>query len=386
MKSAVFGLLTAVSIAAAGCASRPHQTAAESPAVTVTVARVGLTDFASTFEAGGVVRARATAMIASRVMASIAQVHVRPGDRVRRGEVLVTLDARDLRANRGQADAAALSAVEQARAAEADIHAAESALVLAGATHDRMTALHAKRSATAQELDQAVASLAAAEAQRSAAVARRAAANASRDAATASAESAAVAATYAVLSSPFAGIVTERHADPGSMATPGTPLLVVEDPAAYRLEVQLDETRASAIAIGQRVALRLDNAAGDGNEWETGPVVEIARVDPSSHAFLVKIDLPPAISVRSGLFGRARVSRPSRRTLAVPIAALIARGQLTFVYVIDGEGRARLRPVSLGATDNDRAETLAGLHDGDSVVVNPPASLIDGARVTGAPR
>jgi hypothetical protein len=118
----------------------------------------------------------------------------------------------------------------------------------------------------------------------------------------------------------------------------------------------------------------------------SGPVVELARVDPASHAFLVKIDLPPSASLRSGLFGRARVPGPVRRALAIPAAALIARGQLTFVYVVDGEGRARLRPISVGAVDAERVEALAGVQAGDNVVVNAPASLLDGTRVTGAAR
>jgi multidrug efflux pump subunit AcrA (membrane-fusion protein) len=386
VKAAVLGLLTAVTVSAGGCASTPHQTTPENAPVAVTLNRVSAVDFASTFEAGGVVRARATTLIASRVMAPIAQIHVRPGDRVGRGDVLVTLDARDARANKGQADAAALSAAEAARAADADIRAAESALVLARATHDRMAALHAKRSATAQELDQAVAALAAAEAQHSSAQARVAAANASREAAKAAAESAAVAVTYAALTSPFDGVVTERRADPGSMATPGAPLLIVEDPSTYRLEVQIDDTRASAVAIGQTVSVRLDNAADDGRNWMSGRVVELARVDPSSHALLVKIDLPPSAALRSGLFGRARVPGPVRRALALPATALIIRGQLTFVYVVDIEGRARLRPISVGTIDSDRVEALAGVREGDNVVVTPPASLLDGARVTGAAR
>ena len=327
-------------------------------------------------------RARDTALIASRVIAPITQVHVRPGDRVRRGATLVTLDARDIQANRAQAEAASLSSTETARAADADVLAAESALVLARATYDRMASIQAKRSATAQELDQAVAGLAAAEAQRSSAHARLAAANAARDAMRASAEAATVSATYAVLLAPFDGVVADRRADPGTMATPGAPLLTLEDPSTYRLEVQLDEARVSLVTMGQAVAVRLDNAPGEGDGWITGRVAEIARMDPASHAFLVKIDLPTSAALRSGLFGRARFSGPTERTLGVPTSALITRGQLTFVYLVDAEGRAHLRPISIGTSDNDHAEVLAGLREGDAVVTSPPASLTDGARVT----
>jgi len=342
-----------------------------------------MTDLPSTFEAGGVVRARTTAIISSRVMAPITQIHVKPGDRVRRGAPLVTLDARDLKADKSRAEAAALSATESARAADADARATESAVVLARASHERIATLQAKRSATQQELDQAVAALASAEAQRAGAKARLAAANAARSAAQDAADGATVTATYAILSAPFDGLVTERHADPGSMAAPGTPLLTLEDPTAYRLEVQLDAERAAFVAIGQTLSVQLDGPTSERNGSLNGHIVEIARVDPATHAFLVKIDLLGTADLRSGLFGRALFSGPTRRALAVPTTALIKRGQLTFVYLVDADGSARLRPVSIGPSAQGRAEVLAGLNEGDTVVTNPPAGMTDGVRLTG---
>jgi RND family efflux transporter MFP subunit len=177
-------------------------------------------------------------------------------------------------------------------------------------------------------------------------------------------------------------VITERHADPGSMATPGIALLTLEDPDAYRLEVQVDEARTPFTAIGQTVSVLLDNAI-EKNGWVSGRIAEIARVDPASHAFLVKIDLPGSAGLRSGIFGRARFDGPTRRALAVPAAALIKRGQLTFVYLVDEDGRARLRPVSIGSPAQRGAEVLAGVNEGDTVVTNPPTLLSDGSRVTG---
>jgi multidrug efflux pump subunit AcrA (membrane-fusion protein) len=350
----------------------------------VTIARATVEDVSSSFEAGGVVRSRASALIASRVLAPIAQVHVRAGDRVRRGTTLVTLDAQDMHAEQARAEAGSISATEIARAAKGDVQAAESALTLARATYDRMASLHAKKSATAQELDQAVAALTAAEAQRASAQSRLAAAEAARLAAESSAQAAAITATYTVLSAPFDGIVTERRADPGSMATPGSPLLALEDPTTYRLEVQVDEARAGFARPGQLVSVRIDSVPSGGDGWANAHVTEIARIDPASHTFLVKIDLPPTTDLRSGLFGRALFPGPTRRALTVPRSALIRRGQLTFVYAVDAEQRARLRPISTGPSNLDRAEVLAGLRDGDAIVTDPPASLTDGARVTGA--
>ena len=90
--------------------------------------------------------------------------------------------------------------------------------------------------------------------------------------------------------------------------------------------------------------------------------------------------------MRSGQFGRARFSGPARRMLTVPAAALLRRGQLTFVFVVDPDGVSRLRPISAGAAVADRVEALAGVRDGERLVIDPPASLVDGGRVTGGGR
>jgi RND family efflux transporter MFP subunit len=379
VKGVVAGLVVVAASTAAACGSPPRAAEPDGVPVTVSVGRAEVTELAARFEVGGVVRARATALVASRIASPITQVHVRAGDRARRGAVLVTLDARETRANWARASAASVAAAETARAAEADVRAADSTLVLARATHERMSALHAKRSATLQELDQAVASLAAADAQAAGARARLAAANAAREAAQAATDSADIGTTYAVLFAPFDGLVTERRADPGSMAMPGTPLLTLEDPSAFRLETQIDEARAALVTAGQAVDVRLDSAGG---EWIGARVVEVGRVDPMSHSFLIKIELPQASALQSGLFGRARFAGPARRALTVPTSALVARGQLTFVFIVDVDRRARLRPISVAAADSGRVEVLAGLREHDAVVINPPASLSDGAPVS----
>jgi hypothetical protein len=161
------------------------------------------------------------------------------------------------------------------------------------------------------------------------------------------------------------------------MAAPGSPLLTLEDPATYRLEVRLDETRAAHVDLGANAAVRLDDRDGS----TTGRVVEIARVDPMSHTFLVKVDLPAGLTVRSGQFGRATFTGPSRRTLTIPASAVVRRGQLTFVFVVDVDAHTHLQPVSIGPVAGDRVEVLAGLRQIDRVVTSPDPSLADGSAV-----
>jgi RND family efflux transporter MFP subunit len=163
------------------------------------------------------------------------------------------------------------------------------------------------------------------------------------------------------------------------------PLLILEDPSRFRLEVRLDEARARDVSVGQAVGVRFDERPS--SAWQPGTVSEIARVDAAGHSFVVKIELAEAAlaaSVRSGVFGYARFAGPTRQSIVVPSTAVVHRGQLAFVYVVDGEGSARLRPVSIGSGAGTRTEILAGLQPGESVVAAPPPALADGARVRSA--
>jgi RND family efflux transporter MFP subunit len=370
----------------AGCSVPPESRSPAPAPIAVSIVQAESAAIESWFEAGGVVRARNTATVASRLMAPILAVHVAPGDHVRRGAPLVTLDNREIEANRSRAAAAFTSAVEAARAAESDLRSAQAGATLARATHDRIRTLHDKRSATPQELDQAASALDAADAQLAAARSRVAAASAARDAAQAASDAAAVTASYAVLVAPFDGLVSERSADPGVMATPGLPLVTVEDAAGFRLEVALDEARAAHVALGQTARAEIGDAESS-NYWAgEARVSEIARVDPASHSFLIKLDLPNGPSLRSGLFGRARFAGATRQTLVIPASAAIRRGQLTFVYTVNADGRAVLQPVSPGAETDHRLEVLAGIREGERVVTDPPPSLADGTPVTGGGR
>lgn len=385
MKLNVITLSLVVAAIAAGCTATPPPSRAEVPPVSVSIGRAQANDLPSVVEAGGVVRARSTATIASRVMAPVVDVLVRPGDRVRRGAPLVRLDAREINAAGARASAALDAARQSAEAAASDTRAAEAGLRMARQTHDRITTLQAKRSATPQELDQATASLSAADAQLAGAVARSAAATAARDEAQAAMQGAQIAASYTVLTAPFDALVAERNVDPGTMATPGAPLLTLEDSTAFRLEVRLDEARAAQVAVGQTAEVSVGETSRP-DVWREGRVVEIARLDAASHGFVVKVELRDAAQARSGQFGRARFAGPTRRALTVPSAALLRRGQLTFVFAADIDGMARLRPISTGRAVGDRVEVLAGLRDGDGVVIDPPASLVDGARIAGEKR
>jgi RND family efflux transporter MFP subunit len=315
------------------------------------------------------------------MMAPVKAIHVRVGDRVRRGATLFELDPRESLANRTRATALLATATEEVRAAETAERAAAATVILAQVTHERIKALHDRRSATPQEFDQAVATLASAEAQLASAHARVAAATASREAAKASVDAADVTASYATVTAPFDGVVTERFADPGGMAVPGVPLLTMEDTSSFRVDVLLDEARAGQLTIGDAVDVDLDGSRDPARRVQ-GCITEIGRPDPMAHTFLIKVALPSVDNLRSGSFGRVHLTAETRRVLALPVSAVVRRAQLTFVFLVGADTHARLQPISIGDPAGPYVEVLAGLHEGDRVVTNPTPPLTDGSVVS----
>jgi RND family efflux transporter MFP subunit len=364
------------------CSSGTETARAEpKEAIPVTVATVAMADIAETFEVGGVVRARTTATLTARILAPVREVRAVPGDRVRAGQVLVVLDGRDLAANARHARAVGAAAAQDVVAAASEREATEAALALARASHARIAGLHAKRSATPQELDDATAALRAAEARAAGAAARAQAALSGVEGARAASEAADTTATFSRITAPFDGVVTEKMVEPGNMAAPGTPLLRVEDTRRFRLDVRVDESRMGRISPGATVAIALDGGADDAERVVDGTVTEVARaVDADARSFLVKIELPPDPGLRSGMFGRARFKTQPRRALTVPDAALVRRGQMTSVFVVEKD-IARMRLVDVSG-----AVVLAGLSEGDVVIVRPPSNLTDGRRVAAGGR
>jgi RND family efflux transporter MFP subunit len=382
MKSTIVLTAAVMAAAAAGCSRGEAPLAPAGAPVTVSVATAGEQELATPFEAGGVVRAQRVAVIVSRIMADVRAVPVKAGDRVRAGQPLVLLDGRELQAHRTRATASQAAVTQSTALAEADRQAAEAALALARLTHQRIADLKAKNSATQGELDEAVANLRAAEARSRVAEARVAEAKAAIESAAAGTSAADVAASYATLSAPFDGVVTDKSVDPGNMASPGMPLVTVEDDRAFRLEVRLDESRAAFVHGGDDVTVTLDGGASS----LTGRVAEVERMfDPGSHDFLVKIDLPVGGGLRSGMYGRAVFRGAARKGLAVPEAAIMRQGQLTSVFVVGPDNHARLRLVNASEPVAGTVEIRAGLASGERVVVGPPPSLADGSPVVAGP-
>ena len=376
---AVDAAVLALSAAACG-GSAPSAVRNSTPPREVRVASATVRSLSQTFEAGGVIQARVTAQITPRIAAELREITVQPGARVRRGQLVALLDDRDLSAHRTAARASLAAAQSGAAAADAERESASARLALSRDEYSRIEQLRERNSATPQELDRATADLRIAEAGVRAAAARAAVAAASVNAAEAASRAADVAASFSAIAAPFDGLVTNTLLEPGNMASPGVPLLSIETDGASRLEVQIDAARARFIEVGDTAEVEIDGPGEAGTL--TGRVVEVGRaVDPMSHAFLVKVELPAAAAARSGTFARARFTLDDRRALAVPASTIARRGQLSMVFVVDDANRARMRAITEGEQSGDWVEALAGVQEGEAVIVSPPASLLDGAEV-----
>lgn len=177
----------------------------------------------------------------------------------------------------------------------------------------------------------------------------------------------------------FDGVVTQKTADPGMLATPGTPLLVIENTRSYRLEVSVDEGEIHWVRLGQATEVSLEVPGGGTLRGQVTEIVPTA--DASSRTFTVKIQLPADSRIRSGLFGRAWFPRGERQALRVPRNAIIERGQLEAVYVIGSDGIATLCYVTLGKPSGAQVEVLSGLAAGERIVATPASQELAGKRI-----
>jgi multidrug efflux pump subunit AcrA (membrane-fusion protein) len=378
-----------IGLTAAACEGTPateeHQTAPRQLAVR----RVEERPVPIVVEAGGVIEAGTSAVVSSRIVATVETVHVRPGDTVRTGQRLVTLGGQDLEAERAGASSS-MDSMEQTRGViEAERDSARAAHALARATYDRISSLHARGSATSHELDEVTAGLASGEARIRAADARLMELDASLERARASLDAATTRVSFSVLTAPFDGIVTEKLTESGNLAVPGVPLLRLDSGQAFKLLIRVDESRVGFFHVGSQVDVMVPRHAGSIRAPDVlrvaGLVSEVSRaVDDSPHAFLVKVDLPEHPDLKPGLFARARAAVDERIALVVPSEAVRHVGQLPTLFVVSESGVARMRVVSAGVELVDGLEVLAGLAPGEVIVVEPPADLHDGDQILAA--
>jgi RND family efflux transporter MFP subunit len=276
------------------------------------------------------------ATLAGKVAGLVEELRVQEGDRVKSGETLIVLDSRDLRAQLQQIQAELDNAEERYR---------------------RMQQLFAEQLAARQDLENAERSFKVAEAAK-----RSIEANL----------------TYTVIKAPFDGAITAKLAEVGELATPGRPLLKMEDDRHLRLEATVAADDVGALRPGQTVTVRLD---AFGEAMISGRIAEILpAADPSTHSVTVKADLTWRDGLKSGLFGRMIFPIGSSKVLTLPLTAIRQQADLARIYVVNDAGVIQARLVKMGKIRQERAEILSGLDAGETVVARAQDGL-EGARI-----
>jgi RND family efflux transporter MFP subunit len=343
-------VIAGIAVFGVGCdrsGTSSREEAAGQARVAVEARPVVMRSIRRTVEGVGSLRSAREAQIAGKVMGSITEIRKGAGDAVRRGEVLIVVDSRDVAGQIAQAS----GAVAQARAAAA----------LAETNFHRFQELSGRGSASPLEFDQA---------RYQYETAKGAVAQAEGALATAESYRA-----YAEIPAPFDGRIVDRLCEVGELASPGRPLMKIEDPRRMRLHVTLPEGEAAAAIVGSAVEIEIPALGG---RKVTGTVAEVVPAsDEATHSVLVKIDLTDEADLRSGLYAKASFMSGMRPALRVPKSAVLERGGMTGIFVAESD-RAAFRLVETGSASGDSIEIVAGIHDGERILVAPPAGLEEG--------
>lgn len=329
----------------------------------VALVKVSTTEIESYYQMAGTVKARATSLISARTMGSILSLKVKEGDRVTAGQELIVLDDRDMRQKVSAAEAGyrgATKAVEEAQENKR----------LADITFRRYRNLAYEKVISQHEMDQVetqqrVADLGYDRAREMANMARS------------QLEEARVTRSFTRITAPHAGVITEKRTEQGSMAVPGMPLLVLQDISQYEMEVYVDQRLTGNIEINRPVRVVLP-----GQERQvTGTIGKILpAVDPSTRSFAVKVYLKDG-SLRSGMYGRVLIPAGKKQGILIPGRAVVEKGQLTGVYIVDDHGVMAYRIIRTGQVQGDLVEVVSGIKPGERIAVSGLERAIDGGVV-----
>lgn len=351
-------LVLATVSAAAGCSADPQKDTGKSlPPVMVTVASpAGRGE--NTLQLSGQVEASQSAAISTRVMGYITMLKVNTGDQVQKGQLLAVISSEDILAKRAQAEARIAEAETGFNNAQKDL--------------DRFTELYRQQSASVKEMDNVRM--------------QYSSAKAGLDAARQMRNEISALLAYTRLTAPFAGTVTRKNADAGSMATPGMPILVIEQKSALQVSAAVPETEISQVRTGQKARVSIRSAG----KTFTGA---IAQLNPSSQftgsQYTIKISIPEneKKDLYAGMYADIALPLLYRETtgnpagILVPAASIQHTNQLTGLYTIGSNNTALLRWVRLGKTYGDQVEVLSGLSAGETFITSAEGRLYNGAPV-----
>ena len=350
------GCVLALTLSMAPFAGAEQAAGPQVPVLTVGAQAVG-----AGLEMDGSLQAVRQSTLSAQASGRITELSVKAGDQIKAGQVLAVIDDRATQAGLAQA--------------QAGVAQAQAALSNAQASYDRTRDLRAQGFVAQAALDTALSQLKAAQA----AVA----------AARAGQTQSSLAQGFTRLTAPYDGWVLQTHAEAGSLAMPGSPVLTVYAPQPIRAVVYVPASQHSAAQQAQRVEVRLP---GSGEWVQPVATMSLPAADPVSQTVEWRLDLSEAHGANQVPGRQVRVrfvggdSAGQQQRLVVPETALVRRGELTAVYVVSARGEGKtagfsLRAVRTGASHGaDGLEVIAGLKAGDRVALDPVRAGLSGAR------
>ncbi len=380
----LFAILVLFFLSACGEKIEPGTTRESPPVIKdVRVATAQMTEQPVIYEAVGTVTAGISSKLSSKLLGTVESLKVREGDRVKKGDVLIIIDQRQVRAGVSKAEAGLSEAKKALMAAISAREAAHAEEKFATATFKRYGDLEEKKLVSAQAFDEVKSGYRKAKAVSKKAEAMVDAATARIRQAEAGLTSVRVTSKDAVITAPHDGIITGKYVDKGDLASPGTPLIALETTRGFCVDMVLPETYIGYVRPLQKVFVRVP-------ALKTGPLegtvcTIVPSADQRSRSFIVKINLPIDKAVKSGMFARVQIPMGHSLKLLIPRQAVITRGQLTGLYLVDSDNIIHFRLIRPGKIFGDSIEILSGLKGGDRYVPEPTPALVDGAKVEVVP-
>ncbi|WP_418637498.1 efflux RND transporter periplasmic adaptor subunit [Winogradskyella sp.] len=357
MKKYIYILtLTAIAFFVTSCGSEDKKVIEDNtPAISVKTSRVEANTNSPFLAVSGKIQAVNSADLSTRMMGYVNKVHVNVGDKVKKGQLLVSINNADLQAKRAQVNAGISEATAAFNNAQKD--------------YNRFKNLFADNSASQKEMDDITANFEMAKARLESANQMKNEINAQF--------------TYSNITAPFNGTITSKNVEAGDMANPGAPLISIETPGHFEVMAMVPESEISAIKKGITVDVLVKSI----NQTLKGKVAEVSTSAKNTGGqYLVKIDLDKTeVNILSGMF--TTVQFPVERKAAtamvlIPSDVIITNGQLSGVYTVSQSNTALLRWLRLGRTFGDQVEVLSGLNADEAYIVSAEGKLYNGAKIS----
>ena len=300
------------------------------------------------YETSATVKSQTSSVLSSRIMGEVTSIKVKEGDYVKAGQLLLTLDSRDIEQKAIGAQAGVNEALKAMQAANEN-------RTLANKTYERYKNLYNEQVVTGQEFDQIQTqkNIADIEYQRASQAVERA---------TAGLGEVSVYRGYAKITAPISGIVVEKNIDLGSTAAPGQPLLTIQGESKPEMEAYVNESYLNKVKADPK----------------TGIIAVIPRIDPVTRTFKVKF---AATGLNPGQYVKVKIPVGQKQAILVPQNAVVQKGQLTGVYTVDDENIVSYRLIRAGSKYEDKVEVLSGLNKGDKVIISGVDKAVDGGVV-----